>query len=146
MDIQFLRGCNDILLDLIKDNDILFQHEDPKVEFKTINTGFMVIKCNEKTFKLFDECSKFNADKYKFFDQSIIQDYIYLINTNCVKWDVLPLEFYNKIHGDILPENIILHHANLTFKEIDKDGKLITSLEKKIEQLNLVKNEVLNRK
>lgn len=144
VDIQFFRSCNNIILDLIDGNDLLFQSENVNSN-KVINSGFIVIRCNENTLKMFKECSEMRIDQNvsSFFDQTILQYYITI--NSYIKWNVLPIEFYNRCFGVAIPQNIVLHHATCTIPQII-NGKEISSLEQKIKQLESVKSIVLNAK
>lgn len=140
VDIQFFRSCNNIILDLIDGNDLLFQSEKVNSN-KVINSGFIVIRCNENTLKMFKECSDMRIDKNvtSYFDQTILQ---YYITTNTyIRWTVLPIEFYNRSFGVAIPQNIVLHHATCTEPKTI-NGREISSLEQKIKQLEAVRNEI----
>lgn len=144
VDIQFFRPCNSILLDSLDGNDLLFQSEILHNK-NEINSGFMVIRCNKNTLKMFKECSNMRIDENidSFFDQSILQYYIK--NNTYIKWSVLPIEFYNMRLGKAIPENVVLHHATCTAPRII-NGKELSSLEQKIKQLEAVSNEIRHRK
>jgi len=144
VDIQFFRPCNSILLDLLDGNDLLFQSEMLHNN-KAINSGFIVIKCNENTLRMFNACSNMiiNEQDTSIYDQDKLQYYI--IKNTYLKWSVLPIEFYNMSFGLPIPSNIILHHATCTEPKTI-NGKEMSSFEQKIVQLEDIKNRVLNAK
>ncbi|MBD3245593.1 MAG: hypothetical protein GF333_01100 [Candidatus Omnitrophica bacterium] len=141
LDIQFFRECTPLIRREIKGKDILFQAEHwPQ---KEINSGFMVIRCNEKTLSFFEAVLKIDYEKMRHFDQSAINA-ILQENTIGLRWDVLPRQFWAMTHGGNPPRDIVLHHANGTVP-CERNGRKIGSLQLKIEQLKHIRRQVRRR-
>ena len=139
IDIQFFRGCSRLLMDTIDEYDLVFQSEHwPS---KEINAGFIVIRCNQKTFLFFKSVLQFKLESLKYFDQSAMNQ-ILSKNTLNLKWDILPPQFWAMSHDTLPPKNIVLHHANCT-NPIVKDGKKIGSIAQKLEQFKKVRKYVI---
>ena len=138
VDIIFYRKCNDVLLDLMKDKDILFQADHLYDDH--MNSGFVVIRCNEKTKKLYEDAIKLDLSKLEYHDQSALQIGIDT-NTYDLNWGLLPYYFCADTHYaiiDLIPNDIMLHHANGT----NYNHPEISTLNLKIERLNIVKNNI----
>jgi hypothetical protein len=138
IDIQFFGPCSAAIEKTLKDNDLLFLAEHwPK---KEINAGFVVIRCNEKTQAFYEAVLKMDFEKLPYHDQSAVNQLL-MQKTIDLKWDILPHQFWAKSHGGPAPKDILVHHANTTFPCV-RDGKKISSLELKLEQLAEVKGFV----
>lgn len=135
VDIQFFNPCNPLINKCMADNDILFQSELwPE---KIINSGFMVIRCNASTSKLFEHASKEKMEEMKHVDQTAINN---VLKGNCVniKWDILPQQFWAMSHRTAPPKDIVIHHANCT-TPIVRGGKKVGSIQLKLKQMEMVR-------
>ena len=142
IDIQFFGKCSALINKSIIDKDIVFISEQwPK---KEVNTGFFVMRCNPKTLSLLELVSQANMDNLPYADQSAANN-ILKDNTIGITWDILPRQFWAMSHGWPPPINIVLHHANCTRPKII-NGRIIGSLEQKIQQLEKVRKYVTSRK
>jgi hypothetical protein len=136
IDIQFFKPCSFLIEKWLGDHDMLFLSEHwPR---KQVNAGFVVIRCNAKTLSFYETVLKMNFETFEYHDQSAVNQ---LLNDKTVNisWDVLPYQFWAKSHGGVAPKDIVMHHANTTFP-YEKDGKHVSSLELKLEQITSVRN------
>ena len=109
IDIQFFGKCNDVILETIKDKDLLFQSEHwPDL---SINGGFIVVRCNQKSIALYQALLDRKFEKLPFYEQTAMND-ILKENTIGLFWGILPKQFWAKSHGGVPPLDILLHHAN----------------------------------
>jgi hypothetical protein len=142
VDIQFFRPTQETILNLIQDNDIVIQRDNPKGQ---ACTGFFACWGNEKILALWQDVKKTMLEIAELSDQ---KSFNYCLQTQNnpygIKWTFLPNEF---VSGGTLtgkhwkpgqelpiPDNVILHHANWT-----------EGVENKIAQLNYVKDIVMQR-
>lgn len=128
MDIQFFGKCDELIKKEIENKDILFIQQGDSV-----NTGFEVIRCNERTEELFMLASKEDTYKHHLVDNGVIND---LLKRKVVKdlvYGKLPSCFWETTHSELPPKDIILHHAVDTAATEDK-----TSLQLKLEQLDKI--------
>ena len=96
---------------LLLDKDILFQKENKQ---GGVNTGFIFLKCNEKTLSLWEDTilqiSNFNKDSF------VNEQFI--INNILINHEDLKFGFFNDsiwaFSNSPMPNNILLHHANCT--------------------------------
>ena len=141
VDIQFFRSTKDIILNLIKDKDLVIQRDSSD---RSVCSGFFACRANEKTLKLWQRIRKYMQSNLRISDQPSLNRFIRITNPYNVVWNYLPVEFFGggtltgkgwKI-GDKLqvPQNIILHHANFT-----------VGIENKIAQLQYVRGVVASR-
>jgi hypothetical protein len=142
VDIQFFAKCNDLIEIAIADKDIVFQAEWwPR---KEVNTGFSVIRCNNKTLALYQLALQSDIGNLKFGDQSAI-NHILKENKIDIAWDILPKQFWATSHFKLdsspPPPDIVLHHANCTAPIIE-EGKKIGSVELKLQHLEDVRDYV----
>jgi hypothetical protein len=137
IDIQFFSNIKEDLLSYlsIKEVDILFQRDDFRKNSE-ICMGFFVCKSNERT-KSFFKYVYDNLNNYKN-DQIAVNN---LIHSFPIKYDLLPEKYYtvglrnglwNGQENIIVPEDILLHHANFTI-----------GIQNKLNLLKLVKNKVI---
>ena len=139
IDIQVFQSFEHILKQY-NNVDIVFQKENRN---GGINTGFMLIKNTPITLNLFKDTLSIlmSAPKDKFVnEQGIIQELLYHENYKNMKRYLFPNEiwaFSNSPMPNI--KTIILHHANCTSPSENE-----SSLEKKIKQLNYIRNFVNN--
>jgi Nucleotide-diphospho-sugar transferase len=146
VDIQFFAPVKDIILSLMKDNDIIIQKNCPD---GVVCSGFFVCRGNEKTLQLW-------KDVKKVMKKSSQSDQISL--NQCIKrnskknpynitWDYLPDIFfgagtltgysgYSWYPGRKLPipHDIVMHHANWT-KGVPNKIAQLDYVKKHVEQL-----------
>ncbi len=136
VDIQFFAPVTHLVLQALKNKDIVFQQDD---ENGTICTGFFACRANEKTRALFQDVYKLMCSSELRSDQPTVN--FCLRNRSCqyeIEWAYLPDIFFSggraktqsKTNFDI-PENIVMHHAN---------G--VVGIKNKIAQLQYVKQKV----
>ena len=135
IDIQFFRECTDIVEQNIQGKDIVFQLWDKKKE--EINSGFMAIRCNEKTLALFETVLKTPFSGRAFADQDVIND-ILKQDLIPLQWGFFPRDIYHVMLG-IAPVNIALHHACATPEPFILNGRKVSSIDLKIEQLTAIR-------
>lgn len=114
--------------------DIIFQKENSR---NNINTGFILLKCCNKTLLLWKKVLNImdNYKKNSFInEQKCINDIIKKDNFD-IKWKLFPNEIW-AFSNLPLPANIYLHHANCTVCTKNK-----SSLELKIEQIKTIMNK-----
>ncbi len=131
IDIQFFRRCTDIIEQSIQNNDIVFQIWNKKK--KEVNSGFMAIRCNEKTLAFFKTVLATPFKDRKYADQDIINDMLKQ-GSMSIRWGFFGREIYH-IGLGVVPFNIVLHHACGTSAPFIKYGRKISSIELKIKQL-----------
>jgi hypothetical protein len=144
VDIQFFAPIKKIIIDLMKDNDLIMQKNCPD---GVLCTGFFACIGNERTLALWTAVkstmikNKSQSDQISF-NQCIKRHS--KTNPYGVKWNYLPNIFfgagtmsaypgYNWTVGKTLniPDSIVMHHANWT-----------KGIKNKIAQLKFVKNSV----
>lgn len=159
VDIQFFGKTEKIILDIISKFDFVAQKdagEDINLEICPdlsghLCTGFFICKGNERTIRLWEEVKLYCLKDKSRHDQHGLNYFLNGFNSQSkdnlfgIKWDYLPPEFYSPgpylgTHiwqpGEelIIPDNILLHHANWT-----------SGIKNKIAQLKYVKEVVLER-
>jgi hypothetical protein len=145
IDIRFYRSFKKMIPRLMKNNDMVIQTDNP---FGQVCAGFFMCKGNEKTLNLWKSIRKTMIQNLS---QNIARDDQDTINSiirgegyKGVVWDYLPIEFFGggTLTGKqwkpgvplVVPDNIILHHANYT-----------KGIKNKVIQMEYVKNIVNNR-
>ncbi len=135
IDIQFFRPCTDLVLDCMQGHDLACQmwHEN----LGDVNTGFMAIRCNERSLAFFEAVRELPFEGRDFADQDVIND---LLDGGepPVRWTRFPRQIYQIKLGP-MPGDIALHHACATPKPYVKDGRSVTSIDLKIEQLTSIR-------
>ncbi len=147
VDIQFFAPIQDILLFLIKDNDIIMQKNNPE---GVLCTGFFMCLGNEKTLRLWTDVKQLMEENSEYSDQITFNKCIKRNskkNPYDIKWAYLPDIFfgagtlightgYSWSPGKTLPipKGIVMHHANWT-----------KGIKNKIAQLEYVKKTVKKR-
>lgn len=117
-DIKFYKPSIKIIIQEIKNYDILFQKEHNKVR---VNMGFMAMRNNPLIKKFWEDVYKACFEK-KTWDQRIANDYLhggYKLN-----WSRMSDAFWNWSMGSTgvkFDENTCLHHANCA---ITKENKI----------------------
>lgn len=135
IDIQFFRKCTGIIQRSIHNRDIVFQIWNKRKN--EVNSGFMAIRCNERTLAFFEAVSKTSFEGRRFADQDVINDMLRQGSIS-LRWGFFPREIYH-IHLCMAPFNIALHHACGTPVPSIKDGRKIGSIELKIKQLQTIR-------
>ena len=141
VDIQFFQPTEPILLELIKDKDMVIQRDTPK---GGLCSGFFACRANEKTLQLFQAMLEFMKHSKDKSDQNSMNYFLKSNNKFNIVWDYLPVEFFGggtlTGHGWKpgqklpVPSNIVMHHANYT-----------AGIKNKIKQLNYV-SQIANQK
>ena len=147
LDIQFFAECTPLIKQAIEEKDIVFQAEHWP-EKKEVNVGFSVIRCNERTLALYRMACQYDLDKLEVADQTAINEIISK-NEIPIKWDILPNQFWAMSHymynNSVPPPDVVLHHANCTSPQTI-NGKVVGSVELKLQQFQLVKSYVNKQK
>ena len=141
VDIQFFQPIEQIILSLLKNNDILMQKNNPE---GVLCTGFFICRANEKTLALWQDVKKMMLQNKSDSDQITFNRCIKRHskkNPYNITWDYLPDTFFGggTLTGHLwhpgrklpIPKNIVLHHANWT-----------RGIKNKIAQLEYVKKYV----
>lgn len=129
IDVQFfgnIKSTIDNMIDL--EYDIVFQKEDSNGAF--VNFGVMLIKSNEATIKFWEEIvNRLESNNYSHTinDQNIGNTLLDMIN-----YSTFDNTIWNWSQGN-LTKNILIHHANC-----------VTDIDGKIEQLDNVKEYIMN--
>lgn len=135
VDIQFFEPFAHIILNLMKDNDMIIQRDSPQ---GVACAGFFACRANEKTLALWKAIRSDMMSGKEKEDQNTMNKYLKK-GTFKIKWALLPAKFYSGgtltgkywNPGTVLRfpnEPLILHHANWT-----------KGLQNKIAQLRYVK-------
>lgn len=114
------------LLTLEDELDIKFQKESGRGD---INTGFILLKCNYKTLKFWDDIEKgMNSVATDTFinEQAVVNN---IISTSDIRWSLFPDSIW-AYSNTAIPQTIHLHHANNTAVRNNK-----SSFELKCEQM-----------
>ena len=131
IDIEFFRKCDAIIRAGLRSHDVLFQSEYWPSN-GTINSGFVVIRCNERTLSFWEKVNSYSVKDFPLGDQSIIN--MLLRDSRCqLSWGMLPNAIYAQSHH-FWPLSIALYHANCT------NGT--ASINRKIRQLEAVRTRV----
>ena len=135
IDVQFFRPCTELVLRSMEGNDIAFQIWHRTLE--DVNSGFMAIRCNERTLAFFEAVRERPFKGRDFADQDVIND---LLEEGAppVRWTRFPRQIYQVKLGPV-PGDIALHHACATPKPYVRDGRRLTSMDLKVEQLQSVR-------
>ncbi len=138
LDIQFFGPCTTAIEKAIAAKDIVFLAEHwPQ---KEVNVGFIVLHCNAKTLAFYEAVSAMNFEAMPYYDQSAVNQLLRESSVD-LSWDILPYQFWSKSVGGTPPRDILLHHANTTFPAI-KEGRRVSSLELKLEQMARIREFV----
>jgi hypothetical protein len=147
VDIQFFAPIKNLILSLLKDNDILMQKNCPD---GVLCTGFFVCRGNEKTLQIWKDVKKIMEKSPTQSDQISFNQRIKRNskkNPYNITWDYLPDVFFgagtlsaypgylwNPGKKLSIPTDIVMHHANWT-----------KGVKNKIAQLKYVKKHVKKR-
>jgi len=107
VDIMFYRPVEIELNKLISQKDLLFSAENPKG--RNPNTGFTVLKCNDKNEKFYTDVINSAIAYPTLDDQQLITKFL---QSGTVEYDVLPRTFWNDSIGGTIPKDAFFHHAN----------------------------------
>lgn len=139
VDIEFFSRCTDLINTAIGGKGIVFQAEWwPR---KEVNSGFAVMRCNERTLQLYQLVSEMHTENLPHANQSAI-NYILAQKKLHVFWDILPNQFWAMSHyqfdSSFSPADTVLHHVNCTAPVVC-NGEKIGSVELKLHQMKNVK-------
>lgn len=146
VDIQFFAPIQDKIEKCLQDKDLVVQKDN---NMGALCAGFMAMRANEQTLKLFKKIRNRMIANPGQSDQPTLNQLLIKEKYTKIQWDYLPICFFgtatvscitfanNKIwrHGDdvVIPKNIVLHHANYT-----------AGVENKIKLLTYVKTHWMN--
>ena len=130
MDIQFFSPTESILVDAVKDNDIVCQRDDP---WGNLCTGFFVARCNDKTLELWERVRSYIEIERR--DQLTFNRIIREMTD--VRFGYLPDAFFGAgtFTGQpwfpgkrfVIAANPIMHHANFAIGVDQKVRQLETA-------------------
>jgi len=145
VDIQFFAPIKKIILDCIRDKDMVIQKNSPS---GVLCSGFFVCRANEKTLRLWQDVKKTMMQGGLYSDQNSLNHCIKRSskkNPYDIVWGYLPITFFGAgvLTGRewfagmplFIPDNIVMHHANWT-----------KGINNKIAQLKYVRAQVVKRK
>ena len=146
IDIQFFRPCAAIIETCLKQHDIVFQRECPHT--REANCGFIAMRPTPEVINFWNQVEaelKDALDSPIFTHEQKIANTILETGTQ-LNWGFLPNEIWAWSNSPFFPSvdipwDICLHHANCTEP---KNGK--SSMERKIEQLDLVRDTLQGQK
>ena len=145
IDIQFFKPCAPIVRDYLERHDIVFQREEPHKS--TVNTGFVAMRATPDVINFWAQIEselEDALDSPQFVNEQSIANSL-LMKTPQLNWSIFPDEIWAWSNRRFFPTivhlpDICLHHANCTQPRGNK-----TSLDLKIEQLDLVNKVVHSR-
>lgn len=162
IDIQFFRPMEKLIIDAMKNKDVVFQKNSPRGD---VCAGFIVCRGNENTKMLWENIKKImiatqspsdestlnsiiGCHVSKVTDKKVVNSIVKASGFKGVKWSYLPVTFFGGgtlsgvgwVPGKelLLPDNIeelVLHHANWS-----------RGIEKKIQQFIYVRTAFNNKK
>jgi len=135
VDIQFFAPCNSLIEAALATNHIVFQSE--RWPEKRINAGFMAMRAGDRVRHLFTAALRLDIEHLPYFDQSAIE-IVLTLQEHCLRWDILPRQFWAKSHMVPPPADMVLHHANGTEARV-VDGVILSSNDQKLMQLDEVR-------
>jgi hypothetical protein len=138
MDIQFFRPCTDIINECMQGHDIVFQMWSKSGT--DVNPGFMAIRCNDNSRAFLEAVSAVPFDGRAFADQDVINDLLKK-GSPPIRWGVFPRDMYQVMLG-LVPDTIALHHACATPPPCVRNGRAISSMDHKVEQLTAIRRYV----
>ncbi|MBM4309974.1 MAG: glycosyltransferase family 77 protein [Deltaproteobacteria bacterium] len=137
IDIQFFRPCAGIIRRCLQDRDIVFQRWNRSGS--EINSGFMAIRCNDRSRAFFKAVSATDFSRRAFADQDAINDLL-KAGSPPIRWGVFPRTFYHVYLGPA-PGRIALHHGCGAPPPGIRDGRFISSIEHKIDQMIMIRHQ-----
>jgi hypothetical protein len=109
IDIQFFRPCEPEIRKAMEEADVAFTVGDESG--KTVNGGFMGVRCNAKTFGMFDYLSKIQATLLETkAAEHMCQKYL---EKQGIPYRYFPRTFYCNTQGSPPESPLHLHHANV---------------------------------
>ena len=120
VDVQFLGSCKSILQKSAKNNDLIFQVNDPS---GGICSGFFVCRCSHKTLSFFEIVARRlkrimheDGGGEQFVMSDIFREGWHGLKISKLDMDEFwsPRIKYKKVKSLKVPENILVHHANWT--------------------------------
>jgi hypothetical protein len=145
IDIQFFKPCDQIVRNYLERYDIVFQRENSHTT--EVNTGFMAMRARPDVINFWRQIESGLKDALaspQFINEQSLANAL-LTTANQLNWGIFPDEIWAWSNHHFSPtreqlSNISLHHANCTDPRGNK-----TSLDIKIEQLDLVNKKVRSR-
>lgn len=144
VDIEYFGKTKDIILENIKDKDIVFQKNDSGnpnagiIICKSDKTNLNTINFFKKVIEILDynynNISKFPNIEYSSLSDNTTMYKLLLEEKFPVNWGLLPKEFITgrlPSRGEIPNHNILLHHATC-----------VTNVNDKIKQMNFIRNNI----
>ena len=144
VDIEYFGKTKDIILENIKDKDIVFQRNDSGnpnagiIICKSDKTNLNTINFFKKVIEILDynynNISKFPNIEYSSLSDNTTMYKLLLEEKFPVNWGLLPKEFITgrlPSRGEIPNHNILLHHATC-----------VTNVNDKIKQMNFIRNNI----
>ena len=138
IDIQFFRPCSGIIRRCMRGRDMVFQMWSRSGA--EINSGFMAIRCNDRSRAFFKAVAETPFEHREFADQDAINDLLKQALLP-LRWGVFPPTLYHVRLGPV-PARIALHHACGTPVPGIHNGRFVSSMEHKIEQMTIIRNYV----
>lgn len=143
--MQFFKPCAPIISDYLERYDLVFQREEPHTA--KVNTGFVAMRATSKVINFWRqiECELKNSlDSPRFVNEQSLANAL-LATSPQLNWGIFPDEIWAWSNHRFFPTiahlpGIYLHHANCTEPRGNR-----TSLDLKIEQLDLVNKKVRSR-
>lgn len=135
IDIQFFRPCAGIIRQCLKNRDIVFQRWTRSGT--EINSGFMAIRCNDRSRAFFEAVAATDFSHRVFADQDVLNDLL-KAGSPPIRWGVFPRTVYHVYLGPA-PVRIGLHHGCGAPPPGIRDGRFISSMEHKIEQMIMIR-------
>ena len=122
---------------VLGDKDILLQKEN---QFNGINTGFIYLKCSEKTYRFYEAIEQgmraYPEDQF-INEQAIVN---HIIHNSDIQHSLFNDDIWAK-SNPIMPEKIKVHHANCTIPQPNKSSYEL-KIEQFLEVLNMRENEI----
>lgn len=145
IDIQFFKPCDTIVRNYLERHDIVFQRENSHTV--EVNTGFVAMRVTSDVINFWRQIEfelKDALDNPRFINEQSLANAL-LATASQLNWGVFPDEIWAWSNQRFFPtiayqHSICLHHANCTEPRGNK-----TSLDLKIEQLDLVNKKVRSR-
>jgi len=123
VDIQFFDKCIPAIVEAMEGKDIVFQSEHWPATGE-INLGFLCIRCSPKTLKLYREIRDMEFEKLPVADQTAM-NMLLKDGKHDIQWGVFPTKIWARSHGNIPPDDILMHHANCVGDTIGKSQQLV---------------------
>lgn len=138
IDIQFFRPCSGLIRRCMRGRDMVFQMWNGSG--REVNTGFMAVRCNDRSRAFFKAVAQTPFEHRAFADQDAINDLLKQADLP-LRWGVFPPTVYHVRLGPV-PSRIALHHGCATPVPGIRKGRFVSSVEHKIEQMTIIRNHV----